>query len=355
MKKIKIAVAGCGDLAHLRYFYAIEKQKELFELVGVHDYNPKTCKKTAEEFGVKGYGQLDEMLAVEQIDAVVIATFHPSHAEIAIKAMKAGKHVLIEKPFATNSADAHAVGATAKETKRVCMALPFEIYPNFVAAKKMIDEGVIGEVTSADGVFAHHGPLHAPWFFDKELAQWGVLADLGIYPIAILTYLLGKARYVTGKVNTTEKNRVSLAGDPIHVTVEDNAAVILEWENGAVGTVRTNWCTATDKSGCLYYITIYGNKGIIYINMLSHELIVYSPYKEIEDARKINYLGFEESYMVNVEEFDDHCNIMKAFYQAIETGVIDHDGCNLERQIHVIDTIDKLYESSRTGVTQVIK
>lgn len=354
MDKIKIGVAGCGDLAHIRYFYALDRQKELFELIGVHDYKPEVCKKTAEEFGVTGYERLEDMLAVEDMDAVIIATFHPSHAEIAIRAMRAGKHVLIEKPFATSSADAFAVGKAAKETKKMCMALPFEIYPNFVMAKKMIEDGTIGEVASADGVFAHHGPLHAPWFFDRERAQWGVLADLGIYPISVLMYLLGPAKYVTGKVGISEENRISLSGDPIHVTVEDNAAAILEWENGAVGTVRTNWCTATDKSGCLYYITIYGNKGIIYINMLTPELIVYSPYKEIENAKKINYLGFGESYLVNVEAYDDHCNILSAFHRAIETGVIENDGCNLDRQIHVIETIDKLYEASRTGVRQML-
>lgn len=354
MGKIKIGVAGCGDLAHIRYFYALRHLKESFELIGVHDYNPEVCKRTAEEFGVRGYEKLEDMLAVQEMDAVIIATFHPSHAEIAIKSMKAGKHVLIEKPFATSSADAFAVGKAAKETKKMCMALPFEIYPNFVMAKKMIEDGTIGEVASADGVFAHHGPLHAPWFFDRERAQWGVLADLGIYPISVLMYLLGPAKYVTGKVGISEENRISLSGDPIHVTVEDNAAAILEWENGAVGTVRTNWCTATDKSGCLYYITIYGNKGIIYINMLTQELIVYSPYKEIENAKKINYLGFGESYLINVEAYDDHCNILSAFHRAIETGVIENDGCNLERQIHVIETIDKLYEASRTGIRQML-
>ena len=354
MKQIRVIVIGCGDLAHIRYFYALPKLTDIFQLKGVYDYNPAVCAKTAEEFNVKAYETLEDALAADDVDAAIIATFHPSHAEIAIKAMKAGKHVLIEKPFATSSKDARAVGDTAKETGKLCMALPFEIYPNFVEAKRLIEEGFIGNVASADGVFAHRGPVHAPWFFNKDLAEWGVLADLGIYPIAILTYLLGPAKYVSGKVDTKEKERVSLDGEPIHVTVEDNAALLLEWENGALGTIRSNWCTATDKNGCLYYITIYGTKGIIYINMLTHELIVYSPITPIENAKKISYLGFDECYLLSVEEYDDHSNIMKAFYHAIETGNVEHDGCNLERQIQVIDTIDKLYKSSETGVRQML-
>lgn len=352
MRIIKVIMIGCGDLAHIRYFHALPKLGDLFQLVGVHDCNQEVCQRAAKEYGVKEYESLDELLAADEIDAVIIATYHPSHANIAIKAMRAGKHVLIEKPFATNSEDAHAVGKTAKETEKVCMALPFEIYPNFIEAKKMIKEGFIGDIASADGIFAHRGPVHAPWFFEKEQAEWGVLADLGIYPIAILTYLLGPAKYVEGKVNTYEKNRISLKGEPICVTVEDNATAVLEWENGALGTVRSNWCTAADKNGCLYYITIYGSKGIIYINMLTHELIVYSPFRVIEGAKKIEYLGFKESYLLSVEEYDDHCNIMKAFYHAIVSGGAAYDGCNLERQIHVIDTIDKLYEASKTGMRQ---
>lgn len=352
MKIIKIVMIGCGDLAHIRYFHALPHLKDLFELVGVYDCDSEVCKSVSEEYKVREYRSLEEVLAAEEVDAVVIATYHPSHAEIAIRAMKAGKHVLVEKPFATCSEDAHTVGKTVKETGKMCMALPFEIYPNFVKAKKMIEEGVIGDIASADGIFAHRGPVHAPWFFKTEQAEWGVLADLGIYPIAILTYLLGPAKYVSGKVNTQEKDRVSLQGEAINVTVEDNATAILEWENGALGTVRSNWCTAADKNGCLYYITLYGTKGIIYINMLTHELIVYSPSKCIKDAKKITYLGFEESYLLSVEEYDDHSNIMKAFYNAIETGHIEHDGCNLERQIHVIDTIDRLYEASKTGMRQ---
>ncbi len=58
------------------------------------------------------------------------------------------------------------------------MAMPYEVYPIFVAAKRFLDGGAIGRVSSCDGVFAHQGPLHAPWFFRREDAGWGVLADL---------------------------------------------------------------------------------------------------------------------------------------------------------------------------------
>jgi predicted dehydrogenase len=349
MNRIKVAVVGCGDIAHIRYFYSLSKMPDMFELIAVHDRNPKVCEATAKEFNVPKYDNLDEMLALEKLDTVIVTTYHPSHAPIAIKAMHAGKNVLIEKPFATSSKDAKLVKAVSEATGKLCMPLPYATYPNIVVAKKFIDDGNIGQICSCDGIFSHQGPLHAPWFFDKKEADWGVLADLGIYPLSILAYLLGPFKIVTGKVETLIPDRTSLEGDNFVSTVEDNTAAVLEWKNGALGTIRSNWCTAADKSGCIYSVTIYGTRGIIYLNMLTRELIVYSPYKPIENAKKINYLGFEQSYLINVSDYDDHIDILKSYYNAHETGIFEHDEHMIDRQINIIEAIEKLYESSATG------
>lgn len=94
--------------------------------------------------------------------------------------------------------------------------------------------------------------------------------------------------------------RTALDGSPIHSTVEDSAAAVLSFENGCIGTMRSNWCTAADKNGSVYQATLYGTRGILYLNMLSHELVVYSPYQAVEGGQKLNYLGFEESYLVPI-------------------------------------------------------
>jgi predicted dehydrogenase len=349
MNRIKIAIAGCGDIAHIRYFYSLGKMQDMFELVAVHDKEPSICETTAKEFNVPNYDDLDEMLTLSELDTLVITTYHPSHAPIAIKAMRAGKNVLIEKPFATSSKDAKLVKAVSETTGKLCMPLPYATYPNIVAARKFINDGTIGQICSCDGIFSHQGPLHAPWFFDKKEADWGVLADLGVYPLSILTYLLGPFRSVTGKVEIMIPNRTSLKGDKFISTVEDNVVAALEWENGVLGTIRSNWCTAADKSGCIYSITIYGTKGIIYLNMHTRELVVYSPYKPIENAKKINYLGFEQSYLISLNDYDDHMEILKSYYNAYVTGAFECDEHMIDRQVNVIEAIEKLYESSAKG------
>ncbi len=350
MEKINIAVAGCGDIAHIRYFNAISQLTDKFNLIGVHDRCPEVCSSTAREFQVPGYDKLEDLLALEELDTLIVTTYHPSHAQIAIAAMEAGKNVIIEKPFATSAKDAKLVRQAAERTGKLCMALPFEIYPPFVEAKRIIDQGLIGKVASADAMFAHQGPLHAPWFFDREKADWGVLADLGIYPISILSYLFGSIKAVSGKVECLTKDRVSLKGEAFTSSVEDNVAAVLEWESGVVATVRSNWCTAADKNGCIYSINVYGSKGILYINMLTHQLIMYSPNAPVEGAKKISYLGFDESYLIDIKEYDDHLDILNAFYEArMAGGTIRDDGCNMDRQVNIIEAIEKLYEASATG------
>ena len=126
--------------------------------------------------------------------------------------MEAGKNVIVEKPFATSSADAQKVLETAKRAGKLCMLMPYELYPVFRKAKKLISDGAIGQrVTSCDAIFSHQGPLHAPWFFNKADAEWGVLADLGIYPLGILAYLVGRIQRVGGMVDCLN-SRTDCAG-----------------------------------------------------------------------------------------------------------------------------------------------
>lgn len=351
MSQIQLAVVGCGDIAHIRYLYAVTKRTKQYRIVAVYDRKPEVCRATAEELSAVATDSLDALLALPQVDTVIVTTYHPSHASIATQCMRMGKNVIVEKPFATSCEDAKMVLDTAKSTGKLCMLMPYELYPIFVKAKHLLDEGAIGRVTSCDAIFSHQGPLHAPWFFNKEDAQWGVLADLGIYPLGVLAYLVGKIDRVGGLVDCLIPDRVALDGSAIHGTVEDAAVAVLGFENGCMGTIRSNWCTAADKSGSVYQATLYGTKGILYLNMLSHEIIVYSPYAPVDGGEKISYQGFAESYRLPVVDFDDHVPLLDSYYELHETGHIADDPDLLERQLNVINTIEQIYRSSHEGKT----
>src|SRR5271157_6445094 len=173
MPKIGIAIIGCGDISRARYFPAIHGSPE-FELKGVYSRTSSVCEPLAAKYGGKVYSDLDALLSAPEVGAVVIATPHPSHADIAVRSLEAGKHVLCEKPIATSLADASRILQAADRSGKVFMALPFDGSPPIEAAKRLLAEGAIGRVSSADAVLAHRGPKHAPWFFDREKAGWGV-------------------------------------------------------------------------------------------------------------------------------------------------------------------------------------
>jgi UDP-N-acetylglucosamine 3-dehydrogenase len=351
MAKIGVGVIGCGDIARVRYFPSIEALPEL-ELKAVHSRTSATCDRILGRYGGKFYGDLDSFLRDPAIEAVIVATPHPSHAGLSIRALEAGKHVLTEKPMATSLADAARVREATERSTRVFMALPFDHLPPMDEAKRLIQSGAIGRVSSADGVLAHQGPVHAPWFFDREKAGWGVLADLGIYLISQFTYLFGSAESVFGRVTTVFPERTSEDGETFKATVDDNIAAVIAWPDNILGSIRANWCSAADKRNFIWEVRIYGTAGIIFINMASpkNPLVVYAPGHGIEGAEKIVHNGMTDCYRPILPVWDPHKDIVRSFADAIAGGRPTADGrSSAARPHHVIEIIAKLYESSRTG------
>ncbi len=355
MPKIGIGIIGCGDIARARYFPAIHRSDD-FELRGVQSRSSAACEPMIARYGGAIYSDLESLLRAPDIEAVVVSTPHPSHADISVRCLKAGKHVLCEKPVATSLADANRILQAAERSGSVFMALPFDRSPPIEAAKRLLAEGVIGRISSADAVLAHRGPKHAPWFFDREKAGWGVSADLGIYLISQLTYLFGSAERIRGRVETVFPERTSEAGETIKVSVDDNVAAIVEWPNSILATVRANWCSASDHRNVICETRIYGTAGIIFINPASktHQIVVYSPEHDISGAIKVEYNGMSNCYEPALTSWDGDQVIMNYFAKQISGGGADARE-NARRQRHVIEIIDKLYASSKSGMASKLE
>lgn len=357
MAKIGVGIVGCGDIARIRYIPSLMEYEET-EFVGVYDTDPERQEAAAREFGIKAYPTYEAFLADDNIQAVIVATYHPSHASLAMQALEAGKHVLTEKPVATSLEDAQALQEVVERARGIFMTCPYDSYSHVVEAKRLIQNGAIGKVSAAHGIFAHQGPLHAPWFFNKEKAGWGVLADLGIYPISLFTSLFGPAKSVNGKVTRVYEKRVSETGVEFSAEVEDNIAAVIEWPENLLGTVQANWCTAVHKNECIWELRVYGSAGVIFLNMLSEDtpLVVYSPQAEIPGAEKITFAGLSQCYRPHLEKSHVHLDILKSFVKAIKTNTPPPaDGNSITRQVHVVEIIDKLYTASHTGCAQTIE
>ena len=140
---IKIGIIGCGKIAQVRHIpeYAANPGAQL---AAYYDLNPARAAELAKKYGGKAYGSVEELLADKHIDAVSVCTSNVTHAEISIAALRAGKHVLCEKPMATTLADCEAMVQTARETKRTLMIGQNQrLAKAHVRARELIAAGLI--------------------------------------------------------------------------------------------------------------------------------------------------------------------------------------------------------------------
>ena len=266
MKKLKIGIIGCGKIAQYRHipeYLANEGAK----IVGYFDSNQKRAQNLAEEFGGETYNSYHDLLANNKIDAVSVCTTNISHAEITIAALKAGKHVLCEKPMATTIEACQEMVDTAQNEGRYLMIGHNQrLAKAHLRAKGLLANQIIGEILSFRTTFGHAGPETwsidpgpGTWFFDENLAVMGVMADLGIHKTDLIQFLTGqKIVETTARLYTLDK--INEAGEPI--SVDDNAFCIYRLEDGAVGTMHVSWTFYGPEDNSTI---LYGTKGMMRI------------------------------------------------------------------------------------------
>lgn len=278
MERVGFAVIGCGSIAnsfHLPELVRIESAR----LVAVVDLKPNRAKITAERFKVPyWYTDYHKVLELEDVEAVIVATPHPSHAAIAVEAIEAGKHVMIQKPMATSVEEAdRIVKATRRHGEVKVMVLPFIYFdtPLFDHVKGLMDRGELGKVCMARARVAHGGPEvyqrtvakgfgekpERCWFLSRKGARGGVLLDLGVYPVAMIMTLFGGVRGVSAFTATLMKE----------ADVEDNAVLILQMDDGILAIAEASWTQAAPLSE----LSIYGSEGVVLLNTLTNGLRFY--------------------------------------------------------------------------------
>lgn len=261
---IKIGVIGCGKIAQVRHIPEYAANPHV-EIAGFYDLNRERAEELAEKYGAAAYASYEELLADGEIDAVSVCVANNAHAEISIAALKAGKHVLCEKPMAVMLEECEAMVAAAKEAgKYLMIGQNQRLAKAHVKARELIAEGAIGKVLTFRTIFGHGGPEtwsvdpgKSVWFFDKSKAAMGAMADLGIHKTDLIQYILGEKIVETQAVLTTLDKRDD-SGELIGV--DDNAVCIYKMESGAIGTMTASWTYygAEDNT-----TVIYGTKGIM--------------------------------------------------------------------------------------------
>ncbi len=284
--KIRIGIIGCGKIAQVRHIPEYADNPDA-ELCGFYDLDLDRAKGLAEKYGGKAYQTAEELIGDPAIDAVSVCAANNAHAELTIKALRAGKHVLCEKPMAVTLEDCEAMVAEAKKAGKFLMIGHNQrLAKAHVWAKKLIDDGLIGRIVTFRPTFGHGGPEtwsitpgKNVWFFDKKRAAMGAMADLGVHKTDLIHFLTGQQVIrTTARLNTLDKR----GADGKLIGVDDNAVCIYELSGGVMGTMTASWTYygAEDNSTILY-----GDKGIMRIyDDPAHSIVVV-----LADGTKIMY------------------------------------------------------------------
>lgn len=284
--KISVGIIGCGKIAQIRHIPEYEENPNVI-IKGLYDIDAARTKELAEKLGATAYSSYEELLADDQIAAVSICVANNAHAKITIAALKAGKHVLCEKPMATTLEDCQAMVSTAEENNRYLMIGQNQrLAKAHLKAKELIEQGVIGEVLTFRTTFGHSGPEtwsvdsgKEVWFFDKSMAAMGAMADLGIHKTDMIQYIIGqKIVETTARLVTLDKKDASGK----FIEVDDNAICIYRMEHGAFGTMTASWSYYGEEDNTTI---IYGSKGILRL----YDDPKHSVQLIAADGKKINY------------------------------------------------------------------
>lgn len=308
----RIGIIGCGKIAQVRHipeYLANEKAK----ICAVYDINQERAKEIASALNAVSYESVDALLS-SGLDAVSVCTSNDSHAEIAVKALDHGLHVLCEKPMAVTLEGAEKMVEAAWKNGRILMIGQNQrLNGTHQRAHELIRKGEIGKVISFETVFAHSGPEtwsvdpgKNTWFFDKKKAVMGAMADLGIHKTDLIRFLLDDdIASVDAKIVTLDKR----GSDGSLIAVDDNAFVIYEMKSGAVGTLRASWTNYGPENNST---VIYGSEGVMSIFL--------NPEHSIEVAKKN---GERDYYDVEVMQTNDNqtsSGVIDAFIDSLDRG-----------------------------------
>lgn len=263
MKRTKVGIIGCGNISGI-YLQNCTKVFKNLELVAVADIDMSRAKAKAEEYGVPKACTVKELLADPEIEIVINLTIPVAHAEVNMMALEAGKNVHVEKPLAIKREDGRKMLELARSKGLLVGCAPDTFMGGGIqTCRKLIDDGWIGKPIAATAFMTCHG--HESWHPDPEFyykVGGGPMFDMGPYYLTALVNLIGPVARVTGSAKVTFPERTITSepkyGTRITVDTPTHIAGVMDFENGAVGTIITSFDV---WSANLPRIEIYGTEG----------------------------------------------------------------------------------------------
>lgn len=312
---IRFGIVGCGRMG-LRRAKIIEKHPRA-KLVGVSDVNEKILKKTQELVIAETWTTNYEDL-FDKVDVIIVCTPNKYHADIAISALEAGKHVFVEKPLARNPEEARKMVQSAEENGMTLkVSSNFRYFPNVQKARELLPK--IGEILFMRGWIGHDGSKLTPWFRDYEMMGGGTMLDNGCHILDLALWFMGKPVECWGYVNKQP--------------IEEIGIGLFKFENGSIATLQSSWREWQEYA----YVEVYGTDGYIIIDSKIPNCLVWVSTKEgFKRCYDYSHLP-PQSYEM---EFNSYMNFLENNLNPFPSG---YDGMKVVEMVHAV------YESARTG------
>ena len=274
--RMKFGLTGAGCIGELRS-KALARIRGA-ELIGVADVDQGRAAGVASPIGARVFPTFADLLACDEIEAVLVSTPPQFHEEAVLAALAAGKHVLCEKPL-SNSLEAclRMLQAARDSGKTLATGFNHRYFPAIRFLKETLASGLIGKLDHVRAFAGHEGlsQFRAPWEYDKAVVGGGALMDVGIHLIDLTAYILGDVREVFGIASNHVWN---LPGS------EDNGFALLRSASGTVATLHATW---SEWKGYRFYVEAYGDKGMVrayYAPMMN--LLIEKPTAESKPRRR---------------------------------------------------------------------
>ena len=271
--KIKVGVVGCGTVAELYYLAGI-RDDPAADLTAICDVVSDRAEQAAHKYDAsRWFSDLDRMLAEADLDAVVVLTQHRHHYENAMKVLRAGKHLAIEKPLAETFEQARQIVELAETSGlKLSAAPPSVLDPVTVRIRQLLRDGAVGKVShvlwhasgSGPARRANWGFTDQTWFYQRHA---GPMSSLGPYALTSLTWFLGPVLRVGALSGISIPERIAAAGpsegERFATTAPDNNMVLLDWGGGTFGTLDVGYCAMASKGPQAQF---FGDEGVLAVN-----------------------------------------------------------------------------------------
>jgi predicted dehydrogenase len=341
-ERLGVAIIGTGTIAnaHMR---SLEHHAPA-RVVAVYDVLHDRAEAFAQKWNIEVVASdLDMVLNRGDIDAVIVSTPPFAHMAPTIAALEAGKHVLCEKPFAFDPAEAEKMTEVAERTGKhlaVCSARQ-RVWAASRKAQELASDGSLGDVYHVrSSSFRFRGRpgidilRDTHWFIDHSRAGGGALIDIGVYQIDALLWILGNPK-VTSVLCSTKMGIGAPAPAPLVQDVEDHAVLMFTCEGGKSGILEITWSSNVSQAD---QFLVFGTKAGLKFNPLT--MIAPGPFNKLRPVEQKVLDGGD----MDTAGFGD---VSQQFVDAILAGNVPHTPAR--HALEVTKVMDAAYRSAKTG------